>query len=183
MKEEDHHIFQAVDEHVVEMILELEEEDKVDDYVKFREGIAHERVQNYQRKFKVKREETETEIDPETLQKKGERVVYVHPTKKAYHTNRRCDYLTYLNHEKRKPCKLCLEQTEDVLNSSIGSKVLGFVSVKTQYHDEDCLTCISEQSEDKEMRTVCLLCQETEDIEKALKRSKKNRATGSGTQR
>ena len=37
MKEEDLHIFQVVDEHVVEMILELESEERVEDYVKFRE--------------------------------------------------------------------------------------------------------------------------------------------------
>ena len=142
----------------------------------FRERIAHERVDNYQRK---KKEDTDTEIDPETPEKKGERVVYVHPTKKEYHTSRRCEYLTYLNFEGRIPCKLCLEQTEDVLNSSVGSKVLGFVSDKTQYHDEDCLVWMSAKSNDKEMRTVCLLCQETEDIEKALERSKGNRSTGS----
>ena len=84
-----------------------------------------------------------------------------------------------MNYEERTPCKLCLDQTEDVLNSSIGSKVLGFVSDKTQYHDEDCLVWMSEKSNDKEMRTVCLLCQETEDIEKALERSRANRSTGS----
>jgi hypothetical protein len=183
VKEEELHIFQVVHEHVVEMILELESEERVDDYLKLRERIAHERVDNYQRKVKMKKEDTDTEIDPETQQKKGERVVYVHPTKKEYHTNQGCDYLTYLDHEERKPCKICLEQTEDVLNSSIGSKVLGFVSDKTQYHDEDCLVWMSEKGKDKELRTVCLLCQETEDIEKALERSRGNRSTGSRIQR
>ena len=128
---EDLYIFQVVDEHVVEMILELESEERVGDYLKLRERIAHERVDNYQRK---KKEDTDTEIDPETAQKKRKRVVYVHPTKKEYHTNQRCDYLTYMNYEERTPCKLCLDQTEDVLNSSIGSKVLGFVSDKTRHN-------------------------------------------------
>ena len=131
----------------------------------------------------MKKEDTDTEIDPETQQKKGERVVYVHPTKREYHTNQRCDYLTYMNYEERTPCNLCLDQTEDVLNSSVGSKVLGFVSDKTQYHDEDCLVWMSEKGKDKEMRTVCLLCQETEDIENALERSRGHRSTGSRMQR
>ena len=74
-------------------------------------------------------------------------------------------------------------QTEDVLNSSVGSKVLGFLSDKTQYHDEDCLIWMSEKGKDKEMRTVCLLCQEIEDIKKALENSRGNQSTGSGTQR
>ena len=88
-----------------------------------------------------------------------------------------------MNYEERKPCKLCLDQTEDVLNSSIGSKVLGFVSEKPKYHDEDCLVWMSEKGKDKEMRTVCLLCQQTEDIEEALERSRRNRSTGSNLQR
>ena len=50
VKEEDLHIFQIVDEHVVEMILKLESEERVDDYIKLREKIAHERVDNYPRK-------------------------------------------------------------------------------------------------------------------------------------
>ena len=74
-----------------------------------------------------------------------------------------------------------MEHTEDILNSSIGSKGLGFVSGKMQYHDDERLLLKSKN--DKELRTVCQLCQEVEDIERALKWSKENRATGSGTQR
>ena len=86
-----------------------------------------------------------------------------------------------MNHEERKPCKLCLEQTEDVLNSRIGPKALGFLPEKKEYHDDECLIWVSHK--DKELRTVCQLCQEVEDIGKALERSRENRATGSGTQR
>ena len=142
----------------------------------YRDQIAHERVDEYDRKAKLKKEEKETEIDPETPQRKGERVVYVVPTMRDYHTNRRCEYLTEGIHEERNPCNLCLEETEDVLNSRIGSKMLGFVSGKAQYHDDGCQFWISERC--KETRTVCFLCQEQEDIEEAC-RFKGNRATGS----
>jgi hypothetical protein len=183
VKEEDHHIFQVVDEHVVEMILELEEEDKVDDYIKFRERIAHERVDQYQRKMKVKREETETDIDPESPRRKE---VYVTPSKNhlvpmIYHTNKRCEYLIQVKYEQREPCKYCINETEDVLNSSIGSKAIGFVSGKKQYHDERCSFWTSNQ--DKELRTVRELCQETEDIEITLEWSRRSKSTGSGIQR
>ena len=65
VKEEEVHIFQIVDEHVCEIALKLSEE-KVEEYLKFREKIAHEKVDDYQRKAKLKREETETDIDLET---------------------------------------------------------------------------------------------------------------------
>ena len=76
---------------------------------------------------------------------------------------------------------LCLDETEDVSNSRIGSKTLGFVPEKIQYHDDECLLWVSEKN--KELRTVCQLCQEIEDIESALDASKGSTSTGSGTQK
>ena len=113
-------------------------------------------------------------------------IVYVTPSKNhlvpmIYHTDRRCEHLTQEKYEKREPCKYCIDETEDVLNSSIGSKSIGFVSEKKQYHDERCSLWVSGQ--DTELRTVCQLCQEVEDIEKALEKSKGSRSTGSGIQR
>ena len=52
-----------VDEHACEIAVKLSSE-KIDEYLKFREQIAHERVDDYEGK---KREETRTEIDPETI--------------------------------------------------------------------------------------------------------------------
>ena len=69
-KGEDIHIFQMVDEHVCEIAVKVSNE-KVDEYLKFRKEIAHERVDSYERKVGLKRELTETEIDLETPQKKG----------------------------------------------------------------------------------------------------------------
>jgi hypothetical protein len=60
-KGEDIHIFDMVDEHACEIAVKLSSE-KINEYLKFREQIAHERVDDYERK---KREETRTEIDPE----------------------------------------------------------------------------------------------------------------------
>jgi len=183
VKEEDHHIFQVVDEHVCEIILELDRAERIDDYITLREKIAHERVDNYQRKVKIKREETETDIDPDTPRKKE---VYVTSSKgnmipMIYHTDKRCEYLTHVHYEEKEPCKCCESETKDILNFRIGSKAIGFVSEKKQYHDEECLLWVSDK--DKELRTVCQLCQEVEDIERALKWSRGNRSTGSGTQR
>ena len=73
---------------------------------------------------------------------------------------------------------LWLDETEDVLNSRIGLKTLGFVPGKINYHDNECLLWVSEKN--KELRTVCQLCQEIEDIEGALDESKGNTSTGSG---
>ena len=70
---------------------------------------------------------------------------------------------------------LCLDETEDVLNSRIGSKTVGFVLGKTQYNDGECLLWVSEKH--KELRTVCQLCQEIADIESALEASKGSKST------
>ena len=76
---------------------------------------------------------------------------------------------------------LCLDETEDILNSRIGSKTVGFISGKIQYHDDECLLWVSQKN--KELRTVCQLCQEIEDIESALDSPKGSKSTGSGTQK
>ena len=115
-----------------------------------------------------------------------ERAVYVIPTKNhldpmIYHTDRRCEYLSQTQYKKGEPCKLCLEQTEDILNSSIGPKALGFIPENKEYHDDECLIWVSHT--DKELRTVCQLCQEVEDIEKTLQWTKGDKATGSNLQR
>jgi hypothetical protein len=94
-----------------------------------------------------------------------------------YHTDRRCEYLSETQHYKGRPCKVCLAQTEDILNSSIGPKALGFIPERKEYHDDECLIWVSDK--DREHRTLCQLCQEVEDIEKTLQWNKGERATGS----
>ena len=60
--------------------------------------------------------------------------------------------LEYVNYEERKPCMLCLDEAEDVLNSRIGSKTLGVAPGKIKHHDDECLLWVSEKN--KELRTV-----------------------------
>jgi hypothetical protein len=55
----DIHIYQIVDEHVCEIVVKLSE-DKVEEYLKFRKQIAHDRVDDYQKKANLKEEKTET---------------------------------------------------------------------------------------------------------------------------
>ena len=114
-----------------------------------------------------------------------ERTVYVIPAKRldpmTYHTDKRCEYLCAAQYDKGKPCKVCLEQTEDILNSSIGTKALGFIPERKEYHDDECLIWVSDK--DREHRTLCQLCQEVEDIEKTLQWTKGERATGSNQHR
>jgi hypothetical protein len=182
VKGEGIHIFQMIDEHACEIAAKLRSE-KIDEYLKFREQIAHERVDDYKRR---EREETNTEIDPETPQKMEERAVYVIPTKNhldpmIYHTDKRCEYLSEEQYYKGTPCKGCIEQTEDILNSSIGPKAIGFIPERKEYHDDECLIWVSHK--DREHRTVCQLCQEVEDIEKTLQWNRGERATGSKQRR
>ena len=93
--------------------------------------------------------------------------------------HRDCEGLFCKEYEEKVPCKLCFEKTEDTLNSMIGSKVLGFAFEKIQYHDEDCEILLSRKEQDIELRTVCSLCQEADDIAKAIEESRGQRATGS----
>ena len=55
-KGEDIHIFDMVDEHAREIAVKLSSE-KIDEYLKFREQIAHERVDDYERKKGKKQEQ------------------------------------------------------------------------------------------------------------------------------
>ena len=59
--------------------------------------------------------------------------------KREYHINEKCEYLTYLNYEEIHSCMICSDETADVLNSRIRSKMLGFVAGKKQYQDDECL--------------------------------------------
>ena len=95
--------------------------------------------------------------------------------------HRRCEDLFCKEYEEKIPCKLCFGKTEDILNSTIGSKMLGFVLDKVQYHDEDSQAWLSEKARDRELRTVCSLCQEVDDIARAIDESNQGRATGSKT--
>ena len=92
----------------------------------------------------------ETEVDPETRQKEEvffeKKKIYVKSKEEVYHTDEKCEYLAFSNFETKKPCGLCLEATEDVLNSRIGSKTLGFVSGETQYHDDECLLWVQKKT-------------------------------------
>lgn len=141
-RDEEHNIMVPVDVHVQKIIEGLDDVRK-DEYLAYWTQISYERSKK--RLYGEEPVVTETEIDPETPQRTGERVVYVHPTKREYRTNQKCDYLTYLDYEERKPCILCSDATEDILNSRIGSKTVGAVSGKTQYHDDECLLWVSEK--------------------------------------
>jgi hypothetical protein len=109
-----------VDVHIQEIIASLDKR-RYEEYLAYRTQISYERTKK--RLYGEDPVATETEIDPETPQRKGERVVYVHPTKREYHTNQKCEYLTDLNYEERKPCMLCWDETKDILNSKIGAKI------------------------------------------------------------
>ena len=92
----------------------------------------------------------------------NKRTIFVIPTEDKtepmiYHMHRKCEDLFCKEYEEKNPCRLCFEKTEDTLNPTIGSKVLGFASEKVQYHDEDCQVLLSRKEQDIELRTVCSL--------------------------
>jgi hypothetical protein len=130
---EEFNILLPVDIHVEKLIEDLDDARK-DEYLAYRTEMSQERTRKrlYGSFDQEETAMTDTEIDPGTPQRREGQVVYVHPTKMEYHTNLRCEYLTYLDYEEKKPCKVCFEQTEDTLNSTIGSKAIGFVPDKVQ---------------------------------------------------
>ena len=154
------------------------------------EGVEKEGEDNMSELFKLaRREEAKQDVidDQEGEVEDSQfdiRTIFVIPTEDnkdqmIYHMHRNCESLFCKEYEEKIPCKLCFEKTEDTLNSMIGSKMLGFALDKVQYHDEDCQVLLSRKERDIELRTVCLLCQEVDDIAKAINESRGERATGS----
>ena len=70
-KGEGNHIFEAVDQHAAGIVTELDEE-RLEEYLEFREKIAHERFLECERKRWINEEseaEPDTDIDPPTPQR------------------------------------------------------------------------------------------------------------------
>jgi hypothetical protein len=175
---EEHHIIVPVDVHIQEIIADLDRE-RYEEYLAYRTEISQQRT---------KKILYETHKDDEDEDSKfNKRTIFVIPTgarkenrdPTTYHIHRNCERLFCKEYEEKVPCRLCFERTEDTLNSTIGSKVLGFAFEKVQYHDEDCEILLSRKEQDIELRTICSLCQEADDIAKAIEESRGQRATGS----
>jgi hypothetical protein len=69
---------------------------------------------------------------------------------------------------KKLPCKLCKEVTEDTINSRYGSKALGFIHGKGQYHDDECLIWVSDK--DKVIKQCCVTCERERIYKKTLRK-------------
>jgi len=152
---EEHHIIVPVDVHIQEIIADLDQR-RYEEYLAYRTEISQQRTKrtlyeshqedenedsqfNKRTIFVIPREDKKTNKDPTT-----------------YHIHRNCEQLSYKEYEEKVPCKLCFDRTEDTLNTTIGSKVLGFAVGKVQYHDEDCQVLWTRNEQDIELRTVCL---------------------------
>jgi len=174
---EEHYIIVPVDVHIQEIIADLDQR-RYEEYLAYRTEISQQRT---------KRILYETHKDDEDEDSQfNKRTIFVIPTEDKtdtmiYHMHRNCEDLFCKVYEEKIPCRLCFEKTEDTLNSTIGSKMLGFALEKVQYHDEDCQVLLSRRKQDIELRTVCSLCQEVDDIAKAIDESRGQRATGSRT--
>jgi uncharacterized protein (DUF1499 family) len=175
VRHEEHHIIVPVDVHIQEIIADLDKR-RYEEYLVYRTEISQQRTKGLLYDSYQEDEDEDSQFN--------KRTVYVIPTddKKdpmTYHLHRNCERQFCKEYEEKVPCRLCFEKTEDTLKSSIGSKMLGFAVERVQYHDEDCQVLLSRSEQDVELRTVCLLCQEVEDIEEAIKESRGERATGS----
>jgi hypothetical protein len=176
---EEHHIIVPVDVHIQEIIADLDQK-RYEEYLSYRTEISQERTRRI-----LYESNQESDVENSQFEK---RVIFIIPAENPadpmiYHMHRRCEDLSCTEYEEKIPCKLCFGKTEDILNSTIGSKMLGFVLDKVHYHDEDCQALLSERGKDTELRTVCSLCQEVDDIKRAIDESKQGRATGSNQHR
>jgi hypothetical protein len=159
VKFEEQHIFNEVDNHVSEIVSSLDHE-RIEDYLKFREQIAHDRLDKY---FEEKKEKGEPE---------GQKV-YTRPRSETYHLIKDCggkaaDYGKA--YEAKNPCRLCKETTQDTINSSILPKGIGFIKGSDEYHDDDCLIWVSHK--DRILKQICRTCEDervyAEDIKRQL---------------
>jgi hypothetical protein len=158
VKFEEHHIFKEVDDHVSQIVSALDDE-RTEDYLKYREQIAHDRVDKY---FEDKKKK-----DAE-----GQRV-YTRPTSQTYHLIKECggEASNYGKvYEAKKPCKLRKEYTEDTINSSVQPKGIGFIPGKEGYHDEDCLIWVSHK--ERILKQICFTCEQERANKEEAKRAK-----------
>ena len=174
---EEHHIIVPVDVHIQEIIADLDQR-RYEEYLAYRTEISQQRTKRILYESHQEDEGEDSQFN--------KRTIFVIPTEDKtepmiYHMHRNCEDLFCKEYEEKIPCKLCFEKTEDTLNSTIGSKMLGFALEKVQYHDEDCQVLLSRREQGIELRTVCSLCQEVDDIAKAINESRGERATGSRT--
>ena len=134
VRHEEHHIIVPVDVHIQEIIADLDQ-GRYEEYLAYRTEISKERTRRI-----LYENNKDSEGESSQFEK---RTIFVIPTEdktepKIYHMNRHCEDLSCKEYKEKIPCKLCFGKTEDILNSTIGSKMLGFVLDKVHYHDEDC---------------------------------------------
>ena len=120
--------------------------------------------------------------------------VYTKPGAEDYHLYTNCKAMIAQEpkcyYDLKTPCKFCVDSAEDVLNSGIGSKWIGFIPNKDEYHDDECLCWIGHKP--KEKRKICRECEKEremrvyyEDIMATLKNTEeeKGRSTSSGSKK
>ena len=110
--------------------------------------------------------------------------IYTIQQSPAYHLFKTCERLKSAYFEEKEACKICIDETEDVLCSKIGPKWIGFIQGKVEYHDDECLCWVSHQK--KERRFICRDCEKEriyeKDIKKALvKKEKEGNSKSSGS--
>ena len=214
-KDEEDHIFETVDYHATQIAKELDQQRR-ELYIDFRDNIMHERFVRAEAQRVVKKieervsndirqiereEQVETDIDPPTPRKyhveagpKEVINVFTKPRADDYHLYNTCKALIGQEpkcyYDLRTPCKFCVESAEDVLNSGIGAKWIGFIPNKDEYHDDECLCWIGHKP--KEKRKICRECEKEremkvyyEDIIATLKNTEeeKGRSTSSGSKK
>jgi hypothetical protein len=158
VKFEEHHIFNEVDDRVSQIVAALDDE-RTEDYLKFREQIAHDRVDKY--------------IDDKEKKDAEGQKVYTRLTSQTYHLNKECGgKATNCGevYDAKKPCRLCKECTEDTINSCIQPKGIGFIRGKEEYHDDECLIWVSHS--EKVLKQICFTCEQERAIKEETTRAR-----------
>ena len=144
------------------------------------------------RKEEIPKEESLTKEIPKEPCPKETMLVYTKPRAEDYHLYTTCKALIGQEpksyYDVRTSCKFCVESAEDVLNSGIGAKWIGFIPNNEEYHDNECLCWIGHKT--KEKRSICRECEKEremkvyyEDIIATLRNTKEDpgRSTSSGS--
>ena len=85
------------------------------------------------------------------------RQIYLKPNAEMYHLDKKCEGLASSYYEEKIPCRLRKEVADDVLNSRVGLKRLGFIHGWEEYQDEDFLIWVSRKIEEK--KVICRTCE------------------------
>ena len=118
---------------------------------------------------------------------KEKMTIYTKPQAEDYHLYKTCQMMISQEQksyfEEKNPCRICINETEDVLCSTIGPKWHGFILGRVEYQDDECLCWISHK---QKKRCICRYYEKEKIYEKAIKKSlikkeKEGKAMSSGS--